>query len=177
MRSPFDPMAYVTTTLTPTATGGTVTMGRWLDASALRRRKASGPGKQGREGVVQTRPGSSEVRDMDEADRQQRVAAAKPSDRLWCGAIDRRGFFRLCAKAGFNDARAFATIKHMVERGKYIPPAAISIFRGEFSPIKIVGLAEPAPCPQELALRANTECGFDRTPPRDLLAEGQSSPT
>ncbi|MFN3983478.1 MAG: ABC transporter substrate-binding protein, partial [Caldilinea sp.] len=29
---------------------------------------------------------------------------------------------------------------------------------------KIVGLAEAAPCPQEIALRAKAECGFDETP-------------
>lgn len=88
-----------------------------------------------------------------------------------------------------NDERAVAAMEYMLELGNYMSSevttwdwsgqaesfaqgqAGIYISWGEFFPgfddpktSKIVGLAEPAPCPQEIALRAKAECGFDETP-------------
>lgn len=91
--------------------------------------------------------------------------------------------------ANLNDERGIAAANYMLELGKNMPPGAttwdwsgegdsftqglagIYISWGEFFPgfddpakSKIVGLAEAAPCPQEIALRAKAECGFDETP-------------
>jgi multiple sugar transport system substrate-binding protein len=92
-------------------------------------------------------------------------------------------------RATINDERAIAGMEYMMETGKYMPPGAVTwdwsgeadsftqglagfyISWGEFFPSfddpqksKIVGLAEPAPCPKEDALRKKSECGFDETP-------------
>lgn len=91
--------------------------------------------------------------------------------------------------ANLNDERGIAAANYMLELGKNMPPGAttwdwsgegdsftqglagIYISWGEFFPgfddpakSKIVGLAEAAPCPQEIALRTKAECGFDETP-------------
>jgi multiple sugar transport system substrate-binding protein len=88
-----------------------------------------------------------------------------------------------------DDERAEAAMEYMLELGKYMPPgvtnwdwngeiagfaqgmAGFYISWGEFFPIcdnpsrsKIVGLAEAAPCPKEIALRAKSDCGFCETP-------------
>lgn len=88
-----------------------------------------------------------------------------------------------------NDERAFAAMTYMLELGKYMPPgvttwdwhgeaksfaqglSGIYISHGEFFPSfddpaksRIVGLAEAAPCPREIALRTKDECGFDEKP-------------
>ena len=88
-----------------------------------------------------------------------------------------------------NDENAVAAMEYMLELGKYMPPGAttwdwsgeadsftqglagIYISWGEFFPSfddpeksKIVGLAEPAACPQEIALRTKAETSFDETP-------------
>lgn len=88
-----------------------------------------------------------------------------------------------------NDERGIEAATYMLEQGKYMPPGAttwdwsgegdsftqglagIYISWGEFFPgfddpakSKIVGLAEPAACPKEKALRTKAECGFDETP-------------
>ncbi len=85
--------------------------------------------------------------------------------------------------------QAVAAMEYMLELGKYMPPGAttwdwsgeadsftqglagIYISWGEFFPSfddpeksKIVGLAEPAACPQEIALRTKAETSFDETP-------------
>lgn len=92
-------------------------------------------------------------------------------------------------KPAINDERAHAAMEYMMELGKYMPPGAtnrdwsseaeifangkagIYISWGEYFPMfddpsksKIVGLAEAAPCPQEIALRTKAECSFDETP-------------
>lgn len=91
--------------------------------------------------------------------------------------------------SNLNDERGIAAANYMLELGKYMPPgvttwdwsgegdsfaqglAGIYISWGEFFPgfddpsrSKIVGLAEAAPCPKEIALRTKAECGFDETP-------------
>jgi multiple sugar transport system substrate-binding protein len=92
-------------------------------------------------------------------------------------------------KPTINDDTAVAAVEYMLELGKYMPPGATTwdwsgeadsftqglagfyICWGEFFPSfddpeksKIVGLAEAAPCPKEIALRTKAECGFDETP-------------
>jgi len=88
-----------------------------------------------------------------------------------------------------SDERATAAMEYMLQLGRYMPPAvttwdwfgqshafaqgevAFYTSWGEFFPehdsparSKIVGLAEPAPCPQPIALRPASECGFGETP-------------
>jgi len=88
-----------------------------------------------------------------------------------------------------NDERAFDAMSYMLGLGKYMPPgvttwdwhgeaksfaqglAGVYISHGEFFPSfddpaksRIVGLAEAAPCPKEIALRTKDECGFDEKP-------------
>lgn len=89
-----------------------------------------------------------------------------------------------------NDEQAVAAMEYMLELGKNLPPGAttwdwsgegdsftqglagVYISWGEFFPgfddpqkSKIVGLAEPAACPKEIALRQkNVDTSFDETP-------------
>lgn len=88
-----------------------------------------------------------------------------------------------------NSEEGIAAAEYMLELGKYMPPGAttwdwsgegdsftqglagVYISWGEFFPgfddperSQIVGLAEPAPCPQEIALKSKAESGFDETP-------------
>ena len=92
-------------------------------------------------------------------------------------------------KPTINEEIAVAAMEYMLQLGKYMPPGATTwdwsgeadaftqglagfyICWGEFFPgfddpekSKIVGLAESAPCPKEIALRTKAECGFDETP-------------
>jgi multiple sugar transport system substrate-binding protein len=93
-------------------------------------------------------------------------------------------------KPAINDDKAIRAMQYMLELGKYMPPgvttwdwsgeadafsqghAGIYISWGEFFPgfddpgkSKIVGLAEAAPVPEELALRKkNVDTSFDETP-------------
>jgi multiple sugar transport system substrate-binding protein len=98
-------------------------------------------------------------------------------------------FFNHDGTPAINDDKAVAGLEYMLELGKNMPPgvttwdwfgeaesfargqAGIYIGIGEFFPSyddpntsRIVGLAEPAPCPAALALRSPAECGFDETP-------------
>ncbi|MBD2440271.1 ABC transporter substrate-binding protein [Nostoc sp. FACHB-110] len=88
-----------------------------------------------------------------------------------------------------NDEKAIAGLEYMMELGQYMAPpsrvsdwygqanafiqgrAGIYISWGEFFPgfddpkiSKIVGLAEAAPCPKEVALRSPSECSFGEVP-------------
>ncbi len=88
-----------------------------------------------------------------------------------------------------NDEVAVQAMEYMMELGNYMPPGAttwdwsgeadsftqglagVYISWGEFFPSfddpeksKIVGLAEPAACPQPMALRTKDETSFDETP-------------
>ncbi|MEM9008415.1 MAG: extracellular solute-binding protein [Cyanobacteria bacterium P01_F01_bin.86] len=88
-----------------------------------------------------------------------------------------------------NDEQAIAGLEYMMELGQYMTPqsyisnwngqaddfrhgkAGIYISWGEFFPgfddpqlSKVVGLAEVAPCPQELALRSPSDCSFGEVP-------------
>ncbi len=88
-----------------------------------------------------------------------------------------------------NDDQAMAGFEYMMELGKYMAPksrvsdwsgqanafmqgkAGIYISWGEFFPgfddpqvSQIVGLAEAAPCPREVALRSPSECSFGEVP-------------
>ena len=88
-----------------------------------------------------------------------------------------------------NDEQAIAGLEYMMELGQYMDPRArvsdwygqadafregkvgLYISWGEFFPgfddpqsSKIVGLAEAAPCPQEMALRSPSECSFGEVP-------------
>jgi multiple sugar transport system substrate-binding protein len=92
-------------------------------------------------------------------------------------------------KAIINNEAAVAGAEYMLELGKYMPPGAttwdwsgqgdsftqglagLMISWGEFFPgfdvpdkSKVVGLVEPAPCPQEISLRPIEQCGFDEKP-------------
>lgn len=93
-------------------------------------------------------------------------------------------------KPAINDDKAQTAMQYMMDLGKYMPPGAttwdwsgeadafqqglagIYISWGEFFPgfddpgkSKIVGLAEPAPVPKEIALRKkNVDTSFDETP-------------
>lgn len=92
-------------------------------------------------------------------------------------------------RSRLNDDRAAAALSYMRELGKWMPPAVttwgwdeaalsfaqgnvgIALLSGEYFPgfdspatSQIVGLAEPAPCPREIALRPPEECGFEETP-------------
>ncbi len=98
-------------------------------------------------------------------------------------------FFDQAGQPTLKDGRAEAAINYMLELGKCMPPgvttwdwngqaasfaqglAGIYISWGEFFPSfddplksKIVGLAEAAPCPKEVALRTKSECGFGENP-------------
>jgi multiple sugar transport system substrate-binding protein len=98
-------------------------------------------------------------------------------------------FFNTAGQPALKDGRAEAALNYMLELGKYMPPgvttwdwssqaasfaqglAGIYISWGEFFPSfddplqsKIVGLAEAAPCPKEVALRTKSECGFGENP-------------
>lgn len=97
--------------------------------------------------------------------------------------------YREDGKPAINDEKAAAAMAYMLKLADYMPPesttwdwfgeknsfaegrAGIYISYGSLFPSyddpeqsKIVGLAEPAPCPKEFALRPESECGFDEKP-------------
>ncbi len=88
-----------------------------------------------------------------------------------------------------HDEKAIAGLEYMMELGQYMSPqslisdwdgqaaifaqgkAGIYISAGEYFPVfddpqssNIVGLAEAAPCPKEMALRLPSECSFGEVP-------------
>lgn len=98
-------------------------------------------------------------------------------------------FFDNAGQPALKNDRAEAALNYMLELGRYMPPgvttwewsnqaasfaqglAGVYISWGEFFPSfddplqsKIVGLAEAAPCPREVALRTRSECGFGENP-------------
>jgi multiple sugar transport system substrate-binding protein len=101
-------------------------------------------------------------------------------------------------RPAINDDRAIAGLEYMMELGQYMIPearvfdwneqanafaqgrAGIYISWGEYFPgfddpknSKIVGLAEAAPCPREVALRSPSECSFGEVP--GICHQGGSS--
>ncbi|MFB9885296.1 ABC transporter substrate-binding protein [Balneatrix alpica] len=97
--------------------------------------------------------------------------------------------FRSDGRCALDDEQAYAGLAYMMELAHFAPPevttwdwfgeaqsfadgrAAMYISWGEFfssfdddKHSKIAGLAEAAPCPQELALRPASACGFGETP-------------
>lgn len=98
-------------------------------------------------------------------------------------------FFKSDGWPGFLDDQAASAMRYMLELGKYMPPgatawdwdgqgrsfaqggAAVAIVWSEQFPLfddparsSVVGLVEPSPCPQALALRPSSETSFGETP-------------
>ncbi|GAB4563872.1 MAG: extracellular solute-binding protein [Haliangiales bacterium] len=98
-------------------------------------------------------------------------------------------FFGADERSCLTDEAAYASMRYMLDLGRYMPPeamtyswdgqaraiaegrAAMMIGASEWLSLfddpahsQVVGLVEVAPCPRELALRSPLECGFDETP-------------
>ncbi len=107
---------------------------------------------------------------------------------IWLWAMG-GSFFGPDEQPTIQDEQAIAGLEYMMELGQYMAPqsrisdwsaqahafaqgkAGIYISWGEFFPSfddpqvsNIVGLAEAAPCPQEIALRSPSECSFGEVP-------------